>query len=133
MNVPVNYLAVLVAALIGFGVGGPWYSVFSRSWLAAIGKTEAEVKGGNAVIAYSGAFAASLMTAYALALIVGLSQAHTAVHGALLGLWAWVGFVAAPNLPAYLFSRWPRELFFINNGYHFVALLIMGAILGAWT
>jgi hypothetical protein len=132
MDVPINYLAVLVAAFVGFGIGGPWYGFFSKPWLAAIGKTEAEVKRGNAAIAYGGAFAASLMTAYALALLIGLAQAKTGVHGALLGLWAWVGFVAAPNLPTYLFSRWPRELFFINNGYHFVTLLIMGAILGAW-
>ena len=132
MNVPINYLAVLVAAAVGFGIGGPWYAFFSRSWLAAIGKTEAEVKQINAVIAYGGAFAASLMTAYVLALLIGLAQAQTSVHGALLGLWVWVGFVAAPNLPTYLFSRWRRELFFINNGYHFVTLLIMGAILGAW-
>ena len=69
MNVPINYLAVLVAAVVGFGIGGPWYSFFSRPWLAAIGKTEAEVKRGNAAIAYGGAFAASLMTAYALALL----------------------------------------------------------------
>jgi hypothetical protein len=133
MNVPINYLAVLVTAVVGFGIGALWYAFFSRSWLAAIGKTEAEVRKGNAAIAYSGAFAASLMTAYALALLIGLAQAQTFVHGALLGLWVWVGFVAATNLPTYLFSRWPRELFFINNGYHFVTLLIMGAILGAWT
>jgi hypothetical protein len=133
MNVHVNYLAVLVSAVVGFGIGGPWYGFFSRSWLAAIGKTEEEIKGGNAAIAYIGAFAASLMTAYALALLIGLAQANTPAQGGLLGLWAWVGFVAAPNLPTYLFSRWPRELFFINNGYHFVTLLIMGAILGAWT
>jgi len=132
MDVPINYLAVLVAAVVGFGIGGAWYSVFSKPWLAAIGKTQAEVKQGNAAIAYGGAFAAALMAAFALALLIGLAQANTGVHGALLGLWAWVGFVAAPNLSTYLFSRWPRELFFINNGYHFVTLLIMGAILGAW-
>lgn len=48
MNVYINYLAVLVAAIVGFGIGGPWYGFFARPWLAAIGKTEAEVKSGNA-------------------------------------------------------------------------------------
>jgi hypothetical protein len=133
MSVDINYLAVLVAAIVGFGIGGPWYGFFATPWLAAIGKTEVEVKSGNSVIAYSGAFAASFMTAYALALFIGVAHANTSLLGALIGLWAWVGFVAAPNLPTYLFSRWPRELFLINNGYHLVTFLIMGMILGAWT
>ena len=107
--------------------------LFSRLWLAAIGKTEAEVKSGNTVIAYGGAFSASYMTAYVLALFIGLGRMNTPLQGALIGLWAWVGFVAAPNLPTYLFSRWSRELFLINNGYHLVTFLIMGVILGAWT
>jgi hypothetical protein len=132
MDLRINYVAVLVAAIVGFGIGGPWYGFFARTWLAAIGKTEAEVKTGNSAIAYSGAFAASLMTAYVLALFISFAQSNTLLQGALIGLWVWVGFVAAPNLPTYLFSRWPRELFFINNGYHLMTLLTMGAILGAW-
>jgi uncharacterized protein DUF1761 len=133
MDVHINYLAVLVAAIIGFGIGGPWYGFFSKPWMAAIGKTEAELQRGNAALAYSAAFAASFMAAYALALIIGLAQAHTLLQGMFIGLWTWVGFVAGPNLATYLFSRWPRELYLINNGYHFVSLIVMGAILGAWT
>jgi hypothetical protein len=132
MNVEINYLAVLVAALIGFGLGGPWYNFFAKPWMAAVGKTEAELKSGNQIFAYAGAAVASLMVAYALALFIGFTQANTVVQGILVGLWAWVGFVAAPNLPTYLFSRWPRELYFINNGYHLVSLVVMAAILAVW-
>jgi hypothetical protein len=132
MNVEINYLAVLVAALIGFGLGGPWYNFFAKPWMAAVGKTEAELKSGNQISAYAGAAVASLMVAYALALFIGFTQANTVVQGILVGLWAWVGFVAAPNLPTYLFSRWPRELYFINNGYHLVSLVVMAAILAVW-
>jgi len=34
-----NYLAVFVAALAGFGVGAVWYGVFGKAWLDALGKT----------------------------------------------------------------------------------------------
>jgi len=133
MNVDINYLAVLVAAIIAFGIGGPWYGFSSKPWMAAIGKTEAELQRGNPAVSYGAAFAASLMTAYVLALIIGLAQANTLLQGVAIGLWAWVGFVAGPNLATYLFSRWPRELYLINNGYQLVSLLVMGGILGAWT
>jgi hypothetical protein len=133
MNVEINYLAVLVAAIIAFGIGGLWYGVFSRPWTAATGKTEAELQLGNPAVSYGAAFAASLMTAYVLALIISLAQANTLLHGVAIGLWVWVGFVAGPNLPTYLFARWPRELYLINNGYQLVSLLVMGAILGVWT
>src|SRR5438067_13811430 len=114
MEVQINYEAVLIAAIIGFGIGGPWYTFFSKPWMAAIGKTEEQLKRTNMVYAYGGAFAGSLMTAYALALFIDFTQAYTIQSGALIGLWAWVGFVAAPNLPTYIFARWPRELYLIN-------------------
>ena len=35
----INYLAVLVAAAVGFGVGGVWYRLLARPWMAAHGFT----------------------------------------------------------------------------------------------
>jgi hypothetical protein len=135
MQVEINYIAVLVAAVINFVIGGIWYSpgLFGPRWMTAIGKSEADLKRGNMRVAYIGAFAAAVMMAYALALFIGFAQAKTVLQGAGIGLWAWVGFVAAPRLSNYLFAGWPRDLYFINNGYHLVSLLIMGAILAIWS
>ena len=135
MNFTINYLAVLVAAVVTFVIGGIWYSraLFGPRWMAAVGKRKEELEKGNMGVAYFGAFVSALMMAYVLALFIGLAQAKTIFQGSTIGLWAWVGFVAAPKLSGYLFAGWPRDLYLINNGYHLVSLLVMGAILAVWT
>jgi hypothetical protein len=135
MSVHINYLAVLVAAIITFIIGGLWYSpaLFGQRWMLAVGKSEQDCKRTNMGMAYAGAFVSAVMMAYVLALFIGFAQAKTILSGAGIGLWAWVGFVAAPKLSNYLFSGWSRDLYLINNGYHLVSLLVMGAILAVWT
>jgi len=135
MQIEINYLAVLVAAVVTFVIGGIWYSpaLFGPRWMKAVGKSEQDLKRTNMGVAYAGAFVTAVMMAYVLALFIGFAQAKTILSGAGIGLWAWVGFVAAPKLSNYLFSGWPRDLYLINNGYHLVSLLVMGAILAVWT
>ena len=47
--VGMNYLAVVVAALAGFGVGAVWYTAFGKAWLGALGKTEDDIKCGGGI------------------------------------------------------------------------------------
>ena len=35
---------MVAAAVVGFLFGGIWYGVLGKSWMAALGKTEAEIK-----------------------------------------------------------------------------------------
>src|SRR5882762_3071324 len=37
---PINFLAVLVAAVAGWLVGAAWYGVLGSQWMAALGRTE---------------------------------------------------------------------------------------------
>jgi hypothetical protein len=135
MQISINYLAVLIAAVVTFVIGGLWYSpaLFGPRWMKAVGKSEQDCKRTNMGMAYFGAFVSALMMAYVLALFIGFAQAKTILSGAGIGLWTWVGFIAAPKLSGYLFAGWPRDLYLINNGYHLVSLLVMGAILAVWT
>ena len=41
--VGINYLAVLVAAVAAWVLGAVWYRVLSTQWLAALGKTHADI------------------------------------------------------------------------------------------
>ena len=68
MSITVNYLAVLVAAVVTFVIGGIWYSraLFGPRWMAAVGKTEEECRKGNRGTALFGAFVSALMMAYVL-------------------------------------------------------------------
>ncbi len=135
MSIEINYIVVLVAAVVDYVIGVIWYSpaLFGKRWMLAVGKSEQDCKRTNMGVALTGAFVSAVMMAYVLALFIGFVQAKTVLSGAGIGLWAWVGFVAAPNLCNYLFAGWPRDLYLINNGYHLVSLLVMGAILAVWT
>src|ERR671932_664667 len=74
----------------------------------------------------------SLLLAYVLAHFVRFTGAETARTGLLAGFWIWFGFVATPNLETVLFEGRPLGLYLINNGYHLVGLLGMGALLAVW-
>ena len=144
---PVNWLAVLVAGIVIFVLGGLWYSpiLFSKKWLALQNKTEeqmrAEAAGANMPLMYGSAFITGLITAWVLALILGhvstARMAHagteiSAVHGALFGFVCWLGFAATTSYATALFSGKPRQLWFIDSAYNLVSFVLAGIILAVW-
>ena len=133
MNTHIHPLAVVVAALSAFLVGGIWYSplAFARPWMAANGFTEESLRerGGTARI-FGVAFVLVLVASVNLAFFLGAEDTTAtwgASAGALTALW-----IASAFGVTYLFERKPMKLFFIDAGYHVVAFPLMGLILGAW-
>ena len=112
-------------------IGGLWYSVlFGKAWLAAIGKTEEEVRNeGGAPIAYAVSFIGSLISAYFLAVFM---SGTTLQAGLGMGFFVWVGFVATTNAPPYFYENRNKKLYLIYGAYTLVSFLVMGAILALW-
>lgn len=133
--VQLNYLAVLVSGLVYFSLGGLWYSpaLFARPWLAAIGKTEEEIRqGGSPVAGYAVSLIGALLSAFVLALLVH-HTGTTTLQGALtLGFFVWLGFIATTNAPPYFFEDRSRVLYAIYVGYTLAGFLIMSVILTFW-
>ncbi len=129
----INYLAVVVSAVIYWLLGALWYGVlFGNRWMALEGLSPDKIQQMNPTIPYVVAFVMNLILAYALANVCIWRQADSPGKGAALGALLWVGFVATVTFTTYLFEGRPKELFLINYGYALAGLLIMGAILGAW-
>jgi hypothetical protein len=129
----VNYLAVLVAAIVSFVVGFLWYSpaLFGKVWMKLMGiKKEPSKEGMGKSMAIG--FVGTLVTAYVLAYLSGMLGYVTAGSGAMLGFLAWLGFVGTTTLGGVLWENKPWGLWLLNNGHSLVGLLIMGGILGAW-
>ena len=128
----VNYLAVLVATLASFVLGGWWYSPsgFGRAWLAALGKSMNDL--GSPAVAMTLTFLSTFFTAIILAVLINALGDPTLYRGAGLGLIVGVGIVATSMFSDYLFSGNPLELFLIQAGYRVVLLTIMGGIIGVW-
>lgn len=132
MDVQLNYLAILVAALSTFLIGGLWYSpaVFGKTWMRENGLKEEDMKNSNFLKIFGGAFVLAVISAVNLAMFMGPENDPT--MGALWGFLAGAGWVATFVGTHYLFERKSFTLFLINAGYSIVALTIMGVIIAAW-
>ena len=129
-----NYLAVFVAALAGFGVGAVWYGVFGKAWLDALGKSEDDIKGSGAAQAlpFVTGLVADLVMAIMLAGLMG-HLGNITIHGGLItGLFVWVGFVITTMGVNHAFSGASPKLTAIDGGHWLAVLLVMGAIIGAF-
>ena len=82
---------------------------------------------------YGLTFLAWLLTAYVLSHIVDYAMATTVFQGLQTGIWIWLGFMVTYEVIHGLFESRDFRLYFINSGYHLVALLIMGSMLAVWT
>ncbi|MET0785371.1 MAG: DUF1761 domain-containing protein [Paenisporosarcina sp.] len=127
----IHYVAVFVAALSAFVIGGLWYSVlFAKAWMIENGFNEEKLKSGNMAIIFGGSFIFSFIISFVLALILGSES--EAMDGATTGFLVGLLWVATAMGITYLFERKSLKLFFINAGYHIITFTIIGLILGMW-
>jgi hypothetical protein len=129
----VNWLAVVVAALAMFGLGGIWYSpmLFAKGWQKAAGVTDAQLKNANMGVIFGIAFIFALVMAASLAFYLA-DPATDLTWGMTAGFLAGFGWVFLSIGTLMLFERRPWSYLFINGGYFVVGFVIMGAIIGAW-
>ncbi len=129
-----NYVAIIVSAVILWLLGAAWYSpaLFAKPWMAMLGIQKGATKGNSLIAGMIASFVCDAILAFILAHIVIWTQAATFGWGAVVGFIVWVGFFAAPNLPQGIYEGRPFKLFAINSGYWLVGLLIVGGVLAIW-
>lgn len=127
----IDYLAVVVAAISTFAVGGLWYSplLFGGRWQRLTGLTDAELTRGAAGV-FGGAFVLQLAMTLNLAMFLGPQPGAPFALGASFA--AGFGWVALGMGVTFLFERRPLALWLIDGGYHAVAFTVAGAVLGLW-
>lgn len=133
----VNFLSILIAAVMAWVFGGIYYTALSRPWLAAQGKTleqcKAEQAGKSAlanaapfVLAFIGAL---LMTWVLYGILVHLNM-FTVRAGLISGAFCWFGFVLTTMTVNNAFTGRKLMLTVIDSVHWLGGLLIIGAILG---
>ena len=123
---PLNYLAILVGGLVYFIIGAIWYApgIFGHRWLKHDELPPADQKSWSFKAgAYIGEFILDLIIAYVLALFLLLSGAERLAEGAMVALWAWIGFIATTHFSAVLWSHRTLKNFFIHAIFMLVALI----------
>jgi len=129
-----NYLPIVVSALIYLGVAALWYSpiLFGRTWMAENGVRESDLKRRGMLPGFLFAVLASLVLALGLALLLHMADIANWFTGALLGGFLALLISAPAALPIYVFENRSMKLFFLNEGMPVAALLVMGAVIAGW-
>lgn len=129
----VNWLAILVAGISSFVVGGIWYSpgLFGKAWMKDNNFTEESIKKGNKGKIFGFTFIFSLLMAANLGMFLNdpskIDLSMGALYGFLAGVWTFCAIAIHS-----LFELKPWRLILINGFYSVVALTLMGAIIGVW-
>lgn len=128
----VNWLAILVAGISAFVLGGVWYSpaLFGKAWMTENNMTVDDVRKGNKAKIFGWSFILSLIMAANLGMFLNtpaMKLLQGLMYGALTGLWIFCGIAIVG-----MFEHKSARYIFINGGYMIVALTLMGAIIGTW-
>ena len=134
----INYLAILIAAIVGWLAGAVWYrrsaSCGSRrkaSTMEEFKARQAALKGTSAAwLPFALAFLADLVMAWVLAGMVGHLGVVTIRSAVISGLFAWGGFVLTTMLVNNAFSGRRYALTAIDAGHWLLVLVLMGVVIG---
>jgi hypothetical protein len=134
----VNWLSIVVAAVVSWVFGAMYYGALGQQWVAAQGKTmeqfrtEQAAKVGklSAQTPFILALIAQLVMAWALYGILAHMKLFTLRAGIISGLLIWFGFVLTTLAVNYSFSGRKPMLIAIDGGYWLGVMAIIGAIVG---
>lgn len=124
----INYLAVVIAAAVGFGAGAVWYRAFGTAWMAALGRTSTDFQPKPGPFIVAGV--AQLLMAYMLAGVLGHLGDVNLQNGIIGAAFIWLGFVATTIAVSDSFQGSKVTLTLIDAGHWLVVLVLMGAVIG---
>lgn len=130
----ISYIAVLIAAIAGWGFGAIYYGLLGKPWMEAAGLTKEKItgNGGPSPVPFILSFLAELVMAFVLAGVIGHLGPVTIRNGVIAAVFIWVGFVATTVLVNNAYQMKPYRLSAIDGGHWLGVLVIMGAVIGVW-
>ncbi len=132
-----NYVSVLVVAVVGFVLGWLWYGVlFGKAWMTEMKITpemvqEAKAKGGMGGD-FAKSFLFTLLGTFGLAVILHAHGVPNWKHGAAVGLFIGLLVPVMRYLNSAVWEKKTCKLQAINAGHEVVLFTLQGAILGLW-
>ena len=129
-----NWVAILVAAIVHWLLGAVWFTAFSKPWTAGLRMPKEELDAAMAhpnFWPYVIAFVCNLVLAFVIARLLALGEANTLIRGIRIGIL--VGLATAVALiTAMVFELMGLPFILISAGYPLVGCVLMGIILGVW-
>lgn len=133
----INYVAVVIAAVVAWLAGAVWYMALCKTWTAALGKTleqmHAERARPGAFLPFVYSFVAELVIAWMMAGVLGHLGAGqvTVRNGIISGAFVWFGFVLTTMLVNNSFAGRNPRLLLIDGGHWLLVLVLIGGVIGA--
>jgi hypothetical protein len=131
----INYIAIIVAAVVAWLASAAWYMSLSKLYVAALGKTpeqlEADRNRPGAFLPFVYAFVANLIMAWMLGGVLGHLGEVTLKNGVIAAAFIWFGFILTSLFVNYSFHGRSIRLIAIDAGNWLIELLVMGAVIGA--
>ncbi|MEW5992279.1 MAG: DUF1761 domain-containing protein [Chloroflexota bacterium] len=126
----VNWVAVIVAAVVQIVIGTIWYlpALFGRRWAMELGR---DLGARPDPMLYGVAIVGALITSYVMALLVHATGVASITEGLVLGGLVGAGILAANQAVGGSFEGRSWALWGINAGNSVVSLAVVGAILAA--
>lgn len=127
----VNYLAVLVAGIVGLVAGMIWYApfLFGSVWAKL---SKAKMKKEGMAAKYLFALVKTLIMSLFIALFLEWIGVVTIGGGMTIGFWLWLGFIGTTTFSGVIWGNKPFKLWLLDNGANLLSILIMAAILAVW-
>ena len=132
----INYLAIVIAAVLAFAASSAGYMSLSRSYAAALGKTVEQMaeerKKPGAFLPYIYALIGNIIIGWMLAGLLGHLGAGqvTFRNGIISAAFIWFGFILTTMVVNFSFSGRDRRLLAIDAGNWLIVLLVIGAVIG---
>ena len=125
-----NWVAIIVATVAAMVIGFLWYGAwaFGKSWMALAGRGMGEGQQPGPMYALTAL--AALVESIALSWFISATGFTSGAGGALIGLFAGLGFIATAMFSEVLFAGRPARLYAINAGYQVFQGVVMGALIG---
>jgi Protein of unknown function (DUF1761) len=131
----INFLAVLIAAVVAWLVSAGWYMSLGKIYQAAQGKTpeqcKVDMQKPGAFLPFIYAFIGNLVIAWMLAGVLGHLGQVTIKNGVITGAFLWFGFILTTMVVNFCFSGRDKRLLLIDLGNWLIVMVVMGAVIGA--
>ena len=132
----INYIALLVVAVISFALGALWYNpiLFGKKWQSELGYSDEDLKDANMAQIFGTSFVLILLMNFGLAFIFSFvsREEFGAIDGAMYGAFIGLFFIGTSYGINMLYQRKSFTLWLIDAFYQIVYLSISGAILAVW-
>jgi len=129
-----NWLAILVAAVVDWLLGAVWFTAFRVPWQAGIRMSQEELQAYTAhpnFWPYIIALLCNIVLAYVIARVLSAYGSHGLLRGISVGIL--IGMATALAMVTEMAFEMRSPMFMgISAGYPLVGCIIMGIIIGVW-